>query len=141
MRIDTFTERHWRPEGKLYWFSAMSFKREDGWCNCLYIHFFKDDFPWLNSPPLVDSSWTKSKKRFEYSNCNVAELDWHWGITFYEEISNPEHGRTKVKAGADYQHLHDDDYRSQDSGELILKNDAIFLAKQFDAMNERLSKR
>lgn len=141
MRIDTFIERRWQPEEKLYWFTSISTKREDGWCNCLYIHFAKEDFPWLNSPPLVESSWSKSKKRFDYNNCNIADLDWHCGITFYEERFLPDSARTYVKAGADYQHLYDEDYRREDSGELLLRHDAVLLAKEFDEMNTSLSTR
>lgn len=141
MEIDTFIERAWRPEERLYWFTSISHKRMDGWTNCLYLHFAKEDFPWLNSPPMVESSWTKSKKRFDYNNCNIADLDWHGGITFYEERFLPDSNRTYVKAGCDYQHLYDDNYRLDDNGELLLKNDAVLLMKEFDEMNTRLSMR
>lgn len=138
MEIKTIIERRWIQD-RLYWFSSSSFKLGDGWGNFLYINFFKEDFPWLSSPGLIDCSWRKSGKRFEYNNCDIATLDWHCGLTFYEEVFCPETGRTRVRAGADYQHLYDEDYQRGDNGELILKHDAPLIAMQFERMNERLS--
>jgi len=65
---------------------------------------------------------------------DIANLPFHKGITFYEEITHRESGKTYVKAGCDFQHLHDDIYWQDDNGEMILKN----LSNEVGAAFERL---
>ena len=124
------TRRKEYVEDKVY-FTTKSFYLESSietilpWSNCLYIHFCKEDFPGLRHPKLVDG-WVKSQKRFDYDDCDIADLDWHCGITFYEEVKNLENGKVYVKAGCDFRHYGDDWYQKEDRGEMILKKYSDF---------------
>lgn len=130
MKISTVIERRTIREN-LFWFSSTSFQEGDKWFNCLYINFFKEDYPNLKYPALVEG-WRPGTLRFNYSFSDVAELDWHCGITFYQETTFPENpGRTLVKAGCDFQHLYDDNWMTADHGEQILKRYVPGLQKQF----------
>ena len=100
------------------------------WHNCLYISFLKSSFSDLKYPELVDGYWGYSKK-FDYNNCSLAELDWHGGITFYEEIISVESGNHIVKAGCDFSHLGDDHYGEKDFTDEILVEYAQGLIDQF----------
>lgn len=126
-----------------FWITTNSFERgyEGKWSNCLYLHFIKDDFTKIESPPLVDCDWPhRNGKRFAYDESVLANLDWHGGVTFYEETFNPEYGKTQVKIGCDYQHYMDDDYEMHDNGESILKTDGFLIARQFQDLVTKLSK-
>lgn len=137
--MQTYIERKWLPENRSYWFTTTSFRLGSEWVNCLYINFMKDEFPWLRPAKLVESNLLTNSKVFDYGNCSVAELSWHCGMTFYEEVMILRTNKILVKAGADYQHLYDDFYRKSDCGELILKNDAPIIMRGFDQMNAMLS--
>jgi phage RecT family recombinase len=67
-----------------------------------------------------------------YYEADIAKLDWHCGITFYEETSLLNHaGRTIVKAGCDFQHLYDDHYMTEDYGQRIIDRCVPGLKNQF----------
>lgn len=130
---EVITRRKMFSEHKFY-ITTNSFKSGDSWHNCLYIHFAKEDFPKLKYPELVknDSPWmTNIKKRFDYSSGDLASLDWHWGITFYEEMYSLEREKTYVKAGCDFQHLYDEEYMRADCGKGILECHGEVIAKEF----------
>lgn len=102
------------------------------WSNCLYISIIKEDFPLLKFPKWIlkdpEISWDKDK--FDYFRCDLAELNWHWGITFYEE--KIIEGKTIVTAGCDYQHLHDERvYGIEDCGKHILLSHGKEIVEQF----------
>ena len=133
-RITEIITRRMNLDG--FWITTNSIKSNyDGkWSNCLYLHFPKESFPFLNLPKLIKNDselFTSFKKRFDYLDTELNKLPFHGGITFYEEIYNLETENTYVKVGCDYQHLYDDEYRLNDNGELILKNDGIYLANSF----------
>lgn len=128
-------------ENKKFWISTNSSEAYAGnWQNCLYLHFAKEDFPLVKSPPLVECDWTVSKKRFDYYQSVLSELDWHGGITFYEETLHVENGRTYVKAGCDYSHYRDDAYMSGDYGKSILEIDGEEIAREFEKLYARIEK-
>ena len=118
MDVELITRRKNYYEDKV-WFHTNSFKSGDNWFNTIYINFCKDDYPNLKYPELING-FREGEKRFDYSNCDLANLDWHCGLTFYEETLLLETGKTYIKAGADYQHIYDDDYMKKDCGEAIL---------------------
>lgn len=125
---------------KKIWFTSNSTLSDydSKWSNCLYLHFKKSDFPMIESPKIVDCDWSNIKKRFDYSESVLNRLDFHGGITFYEEITYVELGETFVKVGCDYQHYRDDHYQAQDYGEVLLGNTADNLAKEFEELVESL---
>lgn len=127
-------ERIEYPEGKNFWFSARSASRGEGkWSNCLYLHFAKEDFPQIESPPLVDCDWYgRKQKRFEYGKSILNDIDFHGGISFYEETFVVESGRTIVKIGCDYQHYMDDEWERSDCGKELLQIDAKDIMSQFE---------
>jgi hypothetical protein len=95
------------------------------WGNTLYLHFKKDDYPFLNYP--VNGN---------YYHSDLAELPFHGGITFYQErtIDNVVH----IKAGCDYQHLYDElDYGIQDNGIRILKESANRLVEHLVELHNK----
>lgn len=126
-------ERRLHFENEKFWITSSSFKLTDSiWGNCLYLHFAKEDFPAIQSPPLVDCAWfRKNGKRFDYDESPLNALAFHGGITFYEEDKSIESGRTIVKVGCDYQHLYDDHYQTADHGREILERDGRSLAEEF----------
>ena len=103
------------------------------WCNCLYVTFNKKDFLDLKYPELKENPYLKGDS-FNYYDCDLAELDWHGGITYYSEIKNMADENIVVKAGCDFQHLGDDHWREADNGEKILKIYADDLYNQFMAL-------
>jgi hypothetical protein len=108
------------------------------WGNCLYLRFCKEDFPNLTYPKLVENTWGHGPpKRFEYTEGDLNSLDWHGGITFYEEIIVADSGRTMVKVGCDYSHYMDDCYMEADCGKSILEIDGKQIAKEFEELVER----
>ncbi|MBO9667848.1 MAG: hypothetical protein J7501_13675 [Bdellovibrio sp.] len=140
--ISQITTRTHRPPGRKFWITANSM-RLDGlskWSNCLYLHFVKEDFPQIDSPKLVAQLWAGGKQCFEYSKSVLNQLDFHGGITFYEEIKSIETGRTIVKVGCDYQHIYDDHYMTADHGEKILRVDGMTLIEQFEELGRKLEK-
>lgn len=141
MEMVEFTERILRPNGRKFWLSVKSGEQYGGqWMNCLYLHFAKEDFPMLKSPPLVDCDWYGKKgKRFDYGESPLNEIEFHGGITFYEETYLPEAERTIVKVGCDYQHWGDDHYRARDYGRDLIESDALSVMKDFEALIERLT--
>jgi len=95
------------PDHKL-WVTTNSFKQNDKWFNTLYVHFNKSDFPNFQYP-----------QNGYYYQSSFADIDFHGGVTFYEEsIVND---KTFVKVGCDYQHLGDDHYQLADHGLSIIK--------------------
>ena len=128
--METVTIRRKRFDEHKVTIESNSFKSGDMWFNTLYIIFFKEDYPKVKYPELVNG-WRAGEMRFDYYNSTLANLDWHGGITFYQETVNPESNKTLVKAGCDYQHLHDDDWMSGDNGEAILLNNSERLLKEF----------
>ncbi len=95
----------------------------------------------VKSPNLVESDWFgKNRKRFCYEDSVLNELDFHGGITFYQETFDPETGKTTVKVGCDYQHFGDEHYQEEDFGELLLNADGVLLVNQFEALVERLQR-
>lgn len=122
------------------WFTSSSFEEAGKWFNCLYIHYNKNKYPNIKHPEWVekdpDISWDRG--RFNYGNCTVAELDWHGGITFYEE--NTINGKeTYIKAGCDFQHLYDGHYMTRDHGEEILSY-APKLLEEFLELTKQITK-
>lgn len=106
--------------------------------NCIYMTFLKEDFPNLAYPKLV-KGYREGTKRFDYMNyneCSLANLGWYKGITFYKEEQDIESGKIIVTAGADYQHHGDEEYMSNDCGEMILKVEAENLFKEFVELNK-----
>lgn len=110
------------------------------WSNCLYLHFKKEDFPKIKYPSKIKNDspfWKNIKYRFDYLETELNELEFHGGITFYEEIFHLESEATLVKVGCDYQHLYDDEYRMSDSGEIILRQDGVLIAERFKNLISR----
>lgn len=135
MEINKIIERRIKYQtldNKRIWISTKSFQPYGlEWSNCLYIEFIKEDFPQLKYPCLNDCDYSSSGKIFDYFNCSLASLDWHGGITFYEECFNNEMRKTVVRAGCDYQHLWDEAYRSRDYGDEIIQSDGICIMDEF----------
>lgn len=130
MKIDTITTRTVRIPGEKFWFEAISSQEGTKWFNCLYIKYVKEDFPDLKHAPVIDCDWSwMNGKRFDYNEAAIAKLDWHCGITFYEETFLPLHNKTIVKAGCDYQHLYDT--MDADIGIKILMLEVPALSQQF----------
>lgn len=138
MKIEKFIERRLRVEGQKFWFTSMAAQSDyDGkWSNCLYINFVKEDFPSLSYPALI-KGWREGQERFDYNHCDIAEMDWHCGITFYQETYNPEYKKTMVKAGCDFQHLYDDHWREDDHGKQVLERYTPLLTNQFLKLIEK----
>jgi hypothetical protein len=136
---DAIIVRTKRIKDKKFWFSTHAFQSSYNhqWSNCLYLHFAKEDFPLIKSPELVPSTWGP-KQRFDYDNSPLRALEFHGGITFYEETLVVETGRTIVKVGCDYQHYMDDAYQVCDHGEILLKGEAEFLAEEFEKFYQQL---
>ncbi len=101
------------------------------WNNCLYLNFIKEDFQDIVYPKIVPCDWGLIKQRFEYSEFSLADLDWHGGITFYQEHRNLETLRTWVKVGCDYRHYGDEFFQNSDCGKYILEGDGRRLAIEF----------
>lgn len=136
---ELITRRKDFPEKKYYISTVSSQAGPNGrWSNCLYIHFAKEDFPLIQSPPLVSCEWKTSKQRFNYDSSVLNNLEWHGGITFYEEILVIETGRTIVKVGCDYQHYMDDGWMECDNGKYILESDGEVMAKRFEQLYQEL---
>lgn len=112
------------------------------WSNCLYMSFIKEEHPELKYPALVDCSFfgRLQPKRFEYDECDLAELPWHGGITFYQEKYDPEMQKTIVKAGCDYMHYGDEEWMKEDYGEKLLKEEAPRIAQAFVEMINKKTK-
>src|SRR5690348_7107730 len=89
---------------KKYWFTSNAIKSTyDGkWSNTLYLHFAKEDFPMIQSPNLIPCGWGNLKQRFDYGESILNGLDFHKGITFYEETRIMDLEKTFVKVGCDY---------------------------------------
>jgi hypothetical protein len=100
------------------------------WANCLYLHFYKEDFPGIKGPDLIEG-WEENTSRFDYGKCVLSGFYWHCGVTYYSETKDIQSGRTLVKVGCDYQHLYDEMYTYQDSGEMILRGDGLGIAEEF----------
>jgi len=130
MKIITKVTRSTTFHEEKFSISSESFTYGENWFNCLYLSYHKEDFPNIPSPEIIPG-FRPGELRFDYNNCDIARLDWHKGITYYSESKDIETGKTLVKAGCDYQHLGDDIYRYQDSGESILKSDGVRLAEEF----------
>lgn len=118
-----------RKDYKNFWMTTNSFYT-DRWHNCLYLHFLKEEFDFLNYPKLELCPYEK-RKFFNYNNCDLAKLDWHGGITFYEEIIDIQREHTIVKAGCDFVHYGDDYFMMQDSGKELLNMRGDLIAKEF----------
>lgn len=103
------------------------------WFNCLYLNFHKEDFPNIKYPKLVPCEYGSLKQRYDYFDSDLDSLDWHGGITFYQEKLSFESGKIYVTAGCDYQHFQDDYFMHADHGELILEGDGKRLAQEFMA--------
>jgi hypothetical protein len=129
-----------RFDGKKYWLSSSSFKEGNKWFNCLYLHFAKEEFSFLDYPKIVPCDWGSQKKRFKYSESDVGKLDWHGGCTFYEESFHVELGKTFVKVGCDFQHLWDDAYMEGDCGLRILETQGKEIAEEFEQLYLRKMK-
>lgn len=142
--IETVITRRIRFSEKKFWLTSNAIKSSyksdfiGPWSNTLYLHFTKEDFPMIKSPPLIDAFYG-SGKRFNYADSALNELDFHGGITFYEESYLPDADKTFVKVGCDYQHYMDDHYQEEDNGEEILKNDGMLLVSQFEELVKKLS--
>lgn len=107
------------------------------WYNCIYITFRKEDYPNLKYPETREGYFKKEELSFNYDDCDLANLDWHRGITYYSEVQHLPNNEIIVKAGADYQHLCDDHYQLEDNGESILEANADKLYKQFTALVDK----
>jgi hypothetical protein len=135
LKHDQIITRRKRFDGKKFWVTTISQQRSDGkWANCLYLHFVKSEFPQIASPPLIDCEWRMKKRRFDYDNSVLNQLDWHGGITFYEETKNLEDDEIYVKVGCDYSHYRDFEYESHDCGDELLADDAILLVEEFEQL-------
>lgn len=113
------------------------------WNNCVYLIFVKSDFPNIGYPEkkVNDTGIMKRQKyNFDYFNCDLAELGWHGGITYYQERLDVESDLIVVTAGADYQHYGDEHYQDDDNGLMILNNVADELVKEFLELNTRRNK-
>jgi len=115
------------------WFTTNAIKSaySGKWKNTLYINFCKDDFPKLDHPKLISWEHYSVNQTFDYPESSLAELSWHRGLTFYEEMLHIEQNKTYVKAGCDYSHYRDEDYAKADNGKIILELEAPLLLKQF----------
>lgn len=119
---------------KKYWCTTNAIETGYGspyspqWSNTFYLHFCKEDFPNLKYPKIEEG-------RFNYfGEHDLHELPFHKGITFYEETKHMESGKTYVKVGCDFQHLHDDQYWFDDNGEEILKTESKVVGKAFEKL-------
>ena len=127
MDLKVLTERRINfPEQRNAWMSSISFQQNGKWFNCLYLHLIKDKWPLLEYPKIASD-----EKSFEYYDGDFKKLDWHGGITFYEETIVLPRNTTVVKAGCDYQHYMDDYYMAADHGDIILMNHGQEIWKQF----------
>ena len=97
------------------------------WGNCLYLNFKKSDYPHFLYPELRTETYGKV---FDYYKSSFAEVEFHGGITFYQEKINQD-GETIVKVGCDYQHLWDEEYGHGDSGERIIRQDMMRAVNSF----------
>jgi hypothetical protein len=105
------------------------------WCNCLYLNLRKSDWPMIEFPPLASDKF----RSHEYEKGDLAEMEWHCGVTFYEELKHWNDTIT-VKVGADYQHLYDDHLTHNDNGESILLTDGDRIAKEFiELVNRKIA--
>ena len=114
-----------------YWFTTNSvetgFKSlfSPKWSNTFYLHFCKDDYPLIKYPELID-------KQFNYMlGDHSLKFDFHKGITFYEETLHVESGKTFVKIGCDFQHLHDEEWWNADNGVQIMNYQIDVIEPQF----------
>jgi hypothetical protein len=134
--METRTIRRKRyDEHRFLQFESTSFKSGENWHNCLYLIFIKEKFSELNYPQLVDG-FRDGEKVFNYFCCDLANLDWHGGITYYNEKLDLETKLTTVKVGCDFQHLWDDAYMREDCGETILSYHSDKLLIQFLEINK-----
>lgn len=141
--ITTVITRRKLFRDKKCWITTNSiFQEYNGkWSHALYLHFDKANFPNLKYPELIPCDWSHLKgKRFEYSDSDLATLDWYGGITFYEEHLDVQRGEIFVKVGCDFQHYMDDHYEMSDHGLEILKSDGVNIVKEFLELIERRSK-
>lgn len=125
--IEVITRRVSRNK---YWFTTNSTKTfftgydSPQWSNTFYLHFCKDNYPLLKYPELVDG-------HFNYFSEHDLHFNFHKGITFYEETLHIESGKTYAKIGCDFQHLHDQEWWMNDSGEKIMNYQIEIVEPQF----------
>ena len=65
-----------------FWFTSQAHEISDEFetkfSNTLYIHFKKSDFPMLRYPKTKTAPWNQNLQLFDYNDCDLATLDWHW---------------------------------------------------------------
>ena len=107
--------------------------------HALYLSFLKEDFPNFKYPSMKDAYYGTGK-RFDYFECDFADLPFHGGITYYSERICPEMQKTIVKIGCDYQHYGDDHYSHDDNGDAILNIESEQVVKEFIEIHEKRTK-
>lgn len=127
-------------DGKKFWITTNSIKSDytKEWSNCLYLHFCKDDFPEIESPPIVPCDWGGMAQRFNYDESVLNRIEFHGGITFYEEMYHIELNKTFIKVGCDFQHYGDDEYRTSDNGKSIIETHGLRVSEEFEKLIEGL---
>lgn len=87
--------------------------------HCAYLMLAQDMNPAAFTTPGITTyglghSWA-------YDEIPLARLDWHGGVTFYEQTINALDGRVRIKIGCDYQHYGDQCYSECDNLDVIEK--------------------
>lgn len=121
--------------GEKCWFITNSVTYGVKWHNTLYLMFYKNDFPNIGYPKIEQKYGL-----FDYYDTELSKLNFHGGITFYEEMLHIESGKTIVKVGCDYNHLGDDIYTEGDNGEYILLYHTEEILNNFKKLNEEKNK-
>ena len=95
-------------------------QRYPGWCFYLYLHHDRMPEGELKQKALLapyNCTYTHNGELrvsktigHDYTNCWLAGLPWHCGMTYYERFTN-DYGQW-IKAGCDYSHLWDEKSRA-----------------------------
>lgn len=121
-------------------FKINEIENGSSWSNCLYLEFIKELFPFNIYPSLVEG-FSENTKRFNYYDCELNEIPWHGGITYYKENLSLESNKTVVTVGCDYMHYRDEYvYGNRDCGEDIIQSDGEEIFKAFSELVERKMK-
>lgn len=78
-------------------------REPDAWT--YYIYLCVDDIPEKYDP---ESFWMKT--RDSYSGHSIlANLEWHWGITYFRKVAGFDDEKRRIQVGCDYLHLEDEE--------------------------------
>lgn len=110
----------------------------DMWVHTLYLAFYKQDFPEIETceKQLVSENSLESEFLYMQSEKPLLNLSsFHCGVSFYEERIYSDSMQTLITVGCDFMHSGDEAYYwKDDRGEEILNTIGDELAKEFSIL-------